>query len=365
MILSIGCNLAESQSIDKERMKRDLEVAENILATLVKNSKSEFQFFMHQEVDGNYVPGYGVIFNFPKGFGIPAARSIHPGSDDVIIIDRNRVIKEEGRRVTIEMNTDADSLAELQEEAMIDLMKTFLVDYGGLIGELKPEERILVVSQKDRHFYDPWDHGKGPAKTSAEVIKKDLNAYKQGKLSHAQLEERIKVTRGETPVEVPQDMELMASILDRLYRQDLSDTYYASGKVRYEYLPGFGVIYEMKVYSSIILDDWLGGEQLHNLPTLSIKRAPKSERDKKVKELYPLFIEQLKTNMASYGRTLSSLKDNEMLMIHVKLTRCTACEIPESVELSITASDLKAFASGKIQEKEVLSRISVQESGKQ
>jgi len=60
--------LAFAQSkVDEDRMQRDIEVAENILSTLIKQQLGKRSFFP-MEVQGNYLPGYGVTFHLPTEF---------------------------------------------------------------------------------------------------------------------------------------------------------------------------------------------------------------------------------------------------------------------------------------------------------
>ena len=51
--------------VDEVRMQRDIEVAENILGTLIKQQYGKRQFFP-MEVQGSYLPGYGVTFHVPS-----------------------------------------------------------------------------------------------------------------------------------------------------------------------------------------------------------------------------------------------------------------------------------------------------------
>ena len=52
--------VAKAQNkIDEQRMTRDIEIAENILVTLIKQEMGKRNFFPY-EVEGNYTSGYGV-----------------------------------------------------------------------------------------------------------------------------------------------------------------------------------------------------------------------------------------------------------------------------------------------------------------
>ena len=146
----------------------------------------------------------------------------------------------------------------------------------------------------------------------------------------------------------------------RLYREDLSKTYYVQGNVRYERLKDFGVIYSMKVYSSVEEED-----NKFSMPTISRNNVSQEERDKKVKELYPKFESDLKDNLVEYGRILRSLKDEEQLVFSVRLTKCASCGIPSTLELSIKSSALKDYNSGKATKEATLAKIGVKKTGVQ
>jgi hypothetical protein len=139
------------------------------------------------------------------------------------------------------------------------------------------------------------------------------------------------------------DLELLSSIFTRLYRSDLSKTYFSDDGIYYERLKNFGAVYYMRVYSSNQSDI-----KLYSMPTVGLDDVDQETRDKKAKELYPAFEQELKENIVEYGRTLKSLKDEEMLVFNVKLTKCVGCGIPTSLELSVKGSVLKDYSAGKI-----------------
>jgi hypothetical protein len=101
------------------------------------------------------------------------------------------------------------------------------------------------------------------------------------------------------------------------------------------------------------------------MPTLGLTNLTQEERDKKVKELYPVFESELKENILDYGRTLKSLNDNEQLIVDVSMTKCTGCGIPASLELAVKASVLKEYSAGKLDKSAALSKIEVKKGPNQ
>jgi hypothetical protein len=156
------------------------------------------------------------------------------------------------------------------------------------------------------------------------------------------------------------DLELLASMINRIYRPDLSKTYFTENYVYYEKLKDFGVIYYLQMLSSNEM-----GFQRYLMPTIGLENVDLATRNKKVTELYPKFEQELKENMVEYGRTLKSLKENEVLVFQIRMTRCPECGIPSSLELIIKGSVLKDFAAGKIDQAAAISKIILRTGEKQ
>ena len=67
-ILSLGLvilfSISNGQDKD-ERIKRDIEVAENVLSTLIRQQMERKSSFWPVEVKGSYTPGFGVTLRIP------------------------------------------------------------------------------------------------------------------------------------------------------------------------------------------------------------------------------------------------------------------------------------------------------------
>ncbi len=402
VLVSFG---AFAQKLDEQRMERDIEVAENILSTLLKQQFDKRSFFPI-EVRGNYRAGYGVTFTIPnlqtgvwmQGFDMPAmswsngegsfSYSFSDGPEDgVTIIDRQQaenhkeqaerdreVARQQKNRATTiagsvarapkapraaglkrtNSRLDRDSLREESNKKVINAIKEFVADYSDLIGQLTPTERVVVTNrgENERFWFGQFDNQQGNTYLSLEANKSDLTQYKQNKMTRDQLMTKIKVVNSELDNELQPDLELLASIFNRLYRSDLSKTYFTQGNTYYERLKDFGVIYYMQVYSSNQQDD-----DFWAMPTISLNEIDQKTRDEKVKELYPLFAKSIKEDMLEYGRTLKSLKDDENLIFNIKLTRCVGCGIPSSLELTVKNSVLKDYSSGKLTKEAAMQKI--------
>jgi hypothetical protein len=436
LVLAVSGVIAQSK-VDEQRMERDIEVAENVLETIIKQQFEKRAFFP-MEIQGNYMAGYGVTFRIPYEilgsswfFGQPpeapgvnfmdggnGSFSFSFDSDDMDApelmdeIERqefseaeedeeraeskanaqqkraNEDIKRSQTRVRV-MNgvattedvtgteyknktkskskasskNDRDSVRNAYTNKIIEASKNFLADYGDLITQLPASEKITITNrgEGERIWYGAFvNSASNPSYISLEALKGDIIQYRQGKLTHDQLFAKIKVINSVMDDELQPDLELLSSIISRLYRNDLSTTYFTQENIYYERLKNFGVIYYMQVYSSNT-----GSRGNYSMPTLRLDNVDAETRDKKVKELYPVFEKELKENILDYGRTLKSLSNEEVLMFNVKLTRCTDCGIPSSLEVSVKSSVLMDINSGKLTKEAALTKIMVKKGPNQ
>lgn len=372
---------AFAQKVDEARMERDIEVAENILKTLIRQQFDQQRMFFGFDVEGSYQEGFGVTFRFPADFTTPITFAIAGEVGDVLWLDGtprgysysvttpSRSEREAGEKVKEELDRvrlkakaaqnrasiNTDSIRQVYNEKLISAAKDFLIDYGDLISQLSPTEKIVITNRGDQPRVWVNQFFTTPKRThlSIEITKGDITAHKQGKLTRDQALKKINVVNTESVDAVEPDLELLSSIFNRLYRSDLSTTFFTDEGIYYERLKDFGAVYYMRVYSS----NQLPNTNLFNMPTARLSEVDQAARDKKVKELYPAFEKDMKENIVEYGRTVKSLGDNESLVFNVKLTKCEGCGIPSSLELSVKGSVLKDYASGKVTKEAAIGKI--------
>lgn len=371
---------AYAQKADPERMERDIEVAENVLQTLIKQQFQSQRTFFPLDIEGSYQEGFGITFRFPANYTTPITIAL---GDNQIILDGNAVggqwniierdiedrvrieiddeIRLKERRKPARVRMDLDSLQKVYNEKVVEAARTFLLDYHDLLSQLPANERILITNRGEQPRMWINRYMSSPRRTLIEVeaVKGDLNQYRNGKLSREQMLSRIRILNTETAEAAEPDLELLSSILSRLYRSDLSKTYFSDNNVNYERLKNFGVVYYLRMYSSNQRGDRF------DMPTVKMENVDQATRDKKVKELYPQFEKELKENIIEYGRTVKSLGDDEQLVINVRMTKCEGCGIPSTVEFSVKGSVLKDYSSGKITKETALSKVMVKKGSLQ
>ncbi len=353
VVLLLLVSSAGYAQIDQRRMDRDLEIAEKILQTLAQQN-SDGSFWVHS-ANSSYVDGFGVILTVPNYFGL--------GGVAVYSLRGNNLLEDDDDR-----KDEDEPSAEEQREQLIAVVKTFLVDYGDLIGQLEPTDKIMVTQKEEKSFVllrglsnakgvvtvDSDDDKKDNGRISIEISKQDLIDLKQGKISREAALKKVVVTEKDEPSEKMPDLELFASILSRLYKSDLSESYSVSGNPGYEILPNFGVIYSMRVYTSrrnsfYYAELAYSQSQNRDRDKDRVDRdRDRAERDARAKELYPTFVDDMKKNIVEYGRTIRSLKSDEMLMVKVTISGCRDCGIPKSLDFSIKKSVLDQYAKGSI-----------------
>jgi hypothetical protein len=386
LLLGLG---GYAQQMDDERMQRDIEVAENVLATLIKQHFNNQRTFFPLEVNGTYQQGYGVTFTIPADFTTPIifgsgdalVWSTEPGAysynikngsndgeveipseDQAVIAEQNKKTDRLKDKAKEKKRLDMDSVKESYNLKVIDAAKTFIVDYGDMITQLAPNEKIVITNQggQPRVWVNRLFDAPKRTHLSIEAQKSDLISFKQGKLNRNQVLSKIKVLNTQTVDTVEPDFELLNSIFNRLYHADLSKTYFTEDNIYYEHLKDFGVIYYMQVFSTKEQ-----GYGRYGMPTLKLNDIDLDTRNKKVTEIYPQFEKDLKENILEYGKTVKSLKDEEVLVFQVRVTRCPNCGIPSTLEYTVKGSVLKDFGAGKLDKAAALNKIIVKKGPNQ
>ena len=373
-----------AQDIDEERMARDLKVAEDIIASLMGQSGNNKLHTL--PVSGTYLPDYGVIFSIPSMIrSWPMGIKLWDGDGGHLVIG-NKLRITEGDETSISGVIDNyEDYQHERDDYLESMMITFLIDYADLLGQLQPSDKILIKSEqrfknvlvlgsggnysfnfgedgdvelekteRDKDCCDGYEH----YIISAETVKSDLTAYRAGKLDREGLLDRISIEKQPAYSEKEPELELLSSIFQRLYEPDLSNTYFSTEPPRYNRIANFGVIYDWKVYSSNIDDN------KHNMPTIDSYGLSIEDRNAKVEQLYPLFVDQFKQQLIEYGRTLKGLETDEILMFKVKLTQCRGCSIPSSIDFSVKKSVLEEFERQKISLGAATAKVKLQEHNK-
>ena len=355
MLLSTMVNA----QVDDDKMTKDLRVASKVLETLTQGDDHLIMY--SDNVEGNYIEGYGVIFNIGGGYSVfmkqkgNYAYSYKIGSDvNVVVAPKVEAEAKAEAKVKAEIENDEPKKLDFEQ-----IMIEFLVDYSQMINQLSPTDKIVVSTKKSDYMYVTTttvniNEGDGHGIT-AELLKKDHNDYMSGKIKRDQLVAKIKINKNNGSELRSKDLDLFGSMLKTLYEDSYTDTYFISWKPEYERIKGVGAIYNFKVYSSY--ED----NGLYNMPGLNKSGMTGEVRNENVEKLYPVFVKSMKENIVQYGRTINSLESEEVLILKITLTKCDDCTIPKKIQFSVKQSVLANFNTGKISQNDAVSKIKVSE----
>ncbi len=365
-------NILVAQS---DRMTRDIEVAENILSTLVQQ-ESNVRF--GNNVEGTYIEGHGAMFTIGRGSAVIAGNNVLVYGYGSTLDLRDKDKKKNP--------IDQDSLRTATQANIKNIMKIFLTDYAHLLGQLKPDEKILlrygvknvfsgnaITLSRTSVFTTSEDQENMPQELTAEISKSAIDDYRNGKLTKAQLEERIKFTEKTGNEKKDTELELLCTIFHRLYQGDLSKVAHMMRMPHYEKIEGLGAVLNMDFG---MLVEGVGNNTIYYFEGRDLVRPlrKRTEDDKNVeiedeedlKERYAQFKEGFLENIIEYGRTVKNLMPDEVLLFKLDIAHgCVECGLPSAVELSVKKSVLEDYDKNKISLEQAIEKITVKSNEKQ
>ena len=388
---------AQPGTLDANRMNRDINIMENILEEMFKVQArygsgdpaiAEFGFLRSgQDVKGTYLPGYGVIFTIPAG---PTPLIYH--------MNRDGDSGDETRSLSYSFayRNGKNSDEKVDEEAVTRRIKEFLRDYGSTIGQLDPEEQVMVLyghgrTQRQLIFMDS-EAGRQQAPVpvlSVVAEKKDLDAFRAGKINEQQFDSRISVSKPDRNSESRYiDMEVMANIFETAFKENRDGSAFRiRGPVNHLKLDNFGALF---FFDATYASSQPGVFRLSLAPKVHIegdsdsdaespsrarveilreldreieedqeKRAKKEkELEENVRSALTEFKTEIKEYMVDYGRTLRSVKSDQYVMASISISSRIS-EIPERLDLQVKKSVLEQLDSGSISREDALEQVMI------
>jgi len=320
--------------VNEQMMTRDLHVATRVMEELFAESHTINMYAGN--IEGRYAHDYGVIITIGGSYGIRPGKVLYPANE-------SPTSREEAPAAP-------DYKKEIQQVVL-----TFLTDYSQLINQLKPTDRIMILIKSPDYQYrtDTLAGTTGHRDTmTIEMLKKDHQAYMQAQINKTELVRRINIASSQNGY---RDLELFATMLATAFDRDYTANYFFNSPPAYKYIDGLGALYDCKVYSSTNMGDG------YYIPAINQGGLTGQERNDWVQKVYPKFITDMKAAILNYGRTVSSLKPAEKLILQITLTRCDNCNIPRKVQLSIAQKTLQAYNSGLINLETALQQIETKE----
>ncbi|MEM1328786.1 MAG: hypothetical protein AAGI23_22710 [Bacteroidota bacterium] len=359
--------------IDADRMAKDIEIAENILMKLTQQELQDDAW--HDDVEGKYIDGYGIVFTIRT---MTEAYAFGFGREQIYIRGAKVGIKG-GRRIGGVAVLEGDDVEDEQFDRQDIIQRTaerFLTDYAFLIRQLQPDERILL------NFVDDWEEAavinpfpgnrrsqRRTATLTAEVEYKYVQDLKMRKLTDEEFLDKVKFSEDAKEEARDPDVEMLITILNRLYDEDLSETFVINDAGEYNTIRGLGTIVDLRVHSAgdkssrwEIRTDWGSfdmNEENEDCNCPDDKEARK-EREKEFSEKFEPFIDSFKENVIEYGQTVESLEAGEVLMFHLRFSSFDN----KVIDVTVPQDALINYANGSIKLDKAMDEIKVKE-GKQ
>lgn len=385
--------LTFAQDFDTNRMNRDIKIMESILNELFKieakttntasgsNSGLEvrrisgnfaFSSFSgsSNQVSGNYIPGYGIIFKVPY------------------LLSRNissiSVVKNEAEpSITFYYDSDENSADnQVSEETVIKRITDFLKDYAPTIGQLKDGEHIAIVygkrSENLPHLRVFNLSGESNDEEEIEQIPvitvsakaEDLRALKNGSLSSDNFEDRLMISKEDKEEKQRLDLEVMGNVLKTAFEEGEGDAFHLinTNSLSYVRIDGFGVHYTLDMHRGHGLQAFTFGS-IRSFGAANSEEAEESakkiqeareKREATLKTEYQSLKDQMKQYLVDYGRTLSSLASQQFLIVTTNISDHQDI-VPAQVNFRLKKSILEQLDRGQISRDEAINAVTITE----
>ena len=395
-----------AQEVDLDRMNRNIEAAENILATLFESAAQEIyeeedDFFVlknKNSVEGTYIRGFGALFTVSPRFVLGSHNSQFIGDGDQIeqIIIKNEAILEMAKKRgknKWKYHWDDESFTRdsvYTRKLFQTAVREFVKDYAYLLRQIPGNEKIMIRlgGQTGRTVVSGIAiYSKNSEKTyySASILKSDVDAFQRNSYTEESLYRKINFTFPET-VENPDEdrnLRMIANIFTDLYRNNEDNPLNLNARVSFEKINGLGAIYyiDMNRYFGVTapvitlrgkasnifereerVDRRERPEHPERLEE-SERDYSRNDREEKIRELedsYQVFLEDLQFNIVEYGSIVKDLKSDEALIFKVRFDQRRNV-LPKEVEITAPQAILKDFRADKISLEEAARRLKQQE----
>lgn len=402
IVLFIIPSLIQAQS---EQLQREIRIAEGILQELFQeNLKNEFPFiaFSSNRITSDYIPGYGVHFMLGNSLG----------TTSVTVAPSIQIVQSGNNRTVVRGVDNVDQNSEGEDDRLtIDelemRMTEYFTQYASLLRNLPDNEQIrlstglnsqisrvfITIDQGNRNFNFP--------RITKWVSKSDVLAFESGRINESQFTQRIQ-SADLTEVSDQRDFNIFKSILSTSLQETGFEKLNIRSASSYTYLPGFGIQFNVNAgtrggpfnafFSNIAgasdMDfnvnvdvrgniesedretmrkelDSIRLESRRTLDSLEVAIADFAEvavsfRDAFIEEREPidpeilendkeLLYDEIERAIRDYGNTLSSLPDDEFIIVAVNWSTREST-LPERTYIRLKKNELSSRNALEIQE---------------
>lgn len=394
-----GFASAQSDShFDQNRMNRDLSIMQDVLGKLFNNNYNNRFSSLTQPVNGTYLPGYGVIFRVP-GSSVFSVRLIEksdnlakntpppppPKPQQSQPSKRLDSLKKslQHRAFFIRSNGYRNGLPgeqnKLTKKEVIDDAVQFLENYAEAIGQIKPDEHIVVIYQSHGYsfFVKPvislngnasgsGENQSAPLNISVSALKSNITAYRMGKISDKTFRERLKITDLNTSGNSIKDIKIMSGILQSALQESEKGTFTIRGDVKYLIQPGYGAIFFARAdynndnnFLYITNNGNTAHSYAYSFSSTDSNNSQNSKLNSKehIQKAYDGFVQNIKQSLIDYGRTMQSLKPGQEITFSVDLNRSYNSLLPKRIDFRVSQKTLSDYNMRKITMNQAMKRI--------
>lgn len=381
----------QDDGIDRDLMKRDLEIMESVLDRLLAPDNGGSIRLSGSSASALYLPGFGVLIESSPGFRVPgAAFQVLRDVDSLYDIEAvERDVRREADASSGAVTSGRATPNDVDADDLLDRITGFLKNYAGLINQLKPADRVAVIYNNRGQVFLPGLRNRDDDESRLQSMSvvatfDDLDAYRRGNLNDEAFGRRLVVRKVMSDDDPRTDLEIFGRILETGLKTDDRESISLRGNVSHFYVDGAGAIFNMQagmssrgIFSVANMENLAArlqeqgqrieqqAEQLRqqareievmakNFPADSLNLDRQLNLiNSRIEALYPdpeklqeefdLFERNLKSYMVDYGRTLSTLKSGESLYLSVAISGFRRSALPGRVVYKINKDTIQRF----------------------
>ncbi len=405
---------AQQTDRQMEQIHRDINIMESILQEMFKVKPASASAGFHalsppfsawnsgRSVEGVYVDGYGIILFVP-----------HPASDNMLLFNRS----EKDFTYSFYYGRDDAPDSVLSRESVISQITEFFINYApASVRHLEPDEKLTVLfggrpSERVRRraqFFAPDSVGAKPFLQTVSVTarKADIAAYQTNQLTEEAFKKRFRVSAKDRSESENLDLKIMANILKTALTEDGGQYIRTGGDINFIELDDFGAVFFLDLHlvpfpgsaasfrsaalsralqyhtsrtsdtfnpdsiaSIDVKKDSAGATVItfrnkdgSNVTRSSGRGNVTGPKKNELAKAYKQLIEDMKTYLVDYGRTLNSIEPEQTIVLSVSLASPGfADSIPDHVNLQVKKSVLDAMSKGNLGREEAMEEVTIRE----
>ncbi|MBT3252200.1 MAG: hypothetical protein HN729_07215 [Candidatus Marinimicrobia bacterium] len=362
IIISLLVATSMISAAASDQIYKNIRVQEKILNTILED---ETDYSVENDIKGLYLEGLGAIFTVNVSEGYEAHFNFNgfnnfnmKFSENIFALDMDDFDmswvseededdeedddEEDEKDSNDEPQVSKEDLEKERQEKLEefhDLIKNYISDYGPLIDI--PESEIMIIKVKMENSIFNTDNDE---EYEYSVSGKNLSKSRKGKLDRKKLYQSIDRKNAEDSGNSQRDIKIMRNILNTVISPETNGSMVniLSGNGSWEtYIPGYGVVFFDDVSTGLhfFADTGIWTSSGHN--TIIIDDDGHHESKGENHKDLEADVSEL---MASYATTLKSLKNDENMVVALKMDDDSDEDEPGLIILKLNKSDIDKYS---------------------